>query len=78
MSDYKPRLKLVARDTWLRCRPAELYLGAATSRGQLDLYVFYDSHVYAKDVVDEWLAELREATIWYLGGDLEQRHTAKL
>lgn len=47
--------------------PAELYLGAATSRGRMNLYVRYDGNVFEEGVVTEWLDEVREAVLWYLG-----------
>ena len=53
--------------TRLHTRPEELYLGAATSRGQLNIYIFYDGNVYEEGVAREWLDEVREAILWYLG-----------
>lgn len=47
--------------------PAKLYLGASTARQQLQYFVFYDQHVYSEKIVTEWLSELKDATLWYLG-----------
>lgn len=51
----------------LHTRPSELYLGAASSRGQLNMYVFYDGNVFEEGVVKEWLDEVKGAVLWYLG-----------
>ena len=53
--------------TRLHARSEELYLGALTSRGQLNMYIFYDGNVYEEGVAREWLDEVREAVLWYLG-----------
>ncbi|KAE9404532.1 hypothetical protein BT96DRAFT_989351 [Gymnopus androsaceus JB14] len=66
-SSHPPTLHLIRSTTRLRCRPAELYLGAATARGQLRLNVFWDENVYKKQVVEEWLDEVRRAAEWFLG-----------
>ncbi|KAG1818062.1 uncharacterized protein BJ212DRAFT_1479888 [Suillus subaureus] len=47
--------------------PAELYLGASTVRQQLQYFASYDQHVFSDKVVVEWLSELKDATLWYLG-----------
>jgi len=52
----------------LRCRPTELYLGAATTRGQLHLHVFWDSNVYDDEMVAELLSEVKMATEFYFSG----------
>ncbi|KAF5380923.1 hypothetical protein D9615_004016 [Tricholomella constricta] len=64
-----PRLYLHTSGTKLHCRPAELYLGASTTRQQLHLNVFWDMNVYDEDTVKEWLHEVREATKVFLEGD---------
>ena len=48
----------------------ELYLGAETSRDQLHMHCFFDKNVFDREVVEEWLAEIRAATLHYLGGDV--------
>lgn len=63
------RLHLVSSQTRLHCRPAELYLGAATTRQQLHLNVYWDNNVYEEDTVNEWLMEVRNAVQFYLGLD---------
>ncbi|KIK65679.1 hypothetical protein GYMLUDRAFT_39184 [Collybiopsis luxurians FD-317 M1] len=65
-----PTLHLIKSTTRLRCRPAELYLGAASSRGQLRLTIFWDENVYERDVVQEWLDEVVGATEWFLCADV--------
>ncbi|KAJ4472090.1 hypothetical protein J3R30DRAFT_3523033 [Lentinula aciculospora] len=71
-SKSTPILHLVRSTTRLRCRPTELYLGATTVRGQLSLYVFWDENVYKREVVDEWLTEVRRATEWFLCTSAEE------
>ncbi|KAJ3892597.1 hypothetical protein GG344DRAFT_45122 [Lentinula edodes] len=66
-SESAPILHLIKATTRLRCRPTELYLGAATARGRLSLNVFWDENVYKREVVKEWLDEVREATKSFLG-----------
>ena len=34
----------------------------------MNLYVQYDANVFEEGVVEEWLNEVREAVVWYLGG----------
>ena len=51
----------------LRCRPAELYLGAYMSGQQIHLFVFWDGNVYETDVVKTWLSEVQNAAEYYLG-----------
>jgi hypothetical protein len=65
----KPVLHLRSSVTRLHCRPAELYLGAKTSRGILQIICFFDKNVYAPDLVQEWIKEAHGATNWYLGKD---------
>lgn len=62
-----PRLRIVNYDSALRCRPTELYLGAVTSHGQLELFAHYDANVFEEEVVQEWVEEVRAATVHYLG-----------
>lgn len=47
--------------------PAELYLGASTTHQQLQYFSCYDEHVFSDKIVVEWLSELKDATLWYLG-----------
>jgi hypothetical protein len=43
-----------------------LYLGASTARRQLGFYVYYDQNVFDKEMVEEWLGEVRGAAEFYL------------
>lgn len=60
------RLELMASASRLRCRPSELYLGAATVQQRLHIYVCWDSNVYEDDIVAEWLEEVKIAIEFYL------------
>jgi hypothetical protein len=65
-----PKVHLVTSQTKLHCRPTELYLGAATSRQQLHINVFWDDNVYDEATVKEWLVEIREAVKFYLASEV--------
>ncbi|KAG9311798.1 hypothetical protein JVU11DRAFT_8045 [Chiua virens] len=65
--DTAPKITLISANYHLHSRPAELYLGASTSAGQLRLYIYYDRNVFEPDVVREWLDEVKAAILWYLG-----------
>jgi hypothetical protein len=71
-----PVLHIYAHGTRLHCRPAELYLGASTTRQQLDFYVFWDQNVFDRETVEEWLGEVRGAAEFYLGQ--KKQHPAHL
>ena len=62
-----PNLRIVDMATHLRVRPAELYLGAVMQRNQLDFFNFADLNVYDENTVCEWLEEVRDAAVHYLG-----------
>ncbi|TFK42512.1 hypothetical protein BDQ12DRAFT_644218 [Crucibulum laeve] len=62
-------LRLVSSETFLRCRPTELYLGAATSQRKLRIHVFWDVNVFEGAIVKEWLEEVGKAIEFYLGQD---------
>lgn len=66
-ADTTPKIAIEHTETHLHTRPSELYLGAASSRGRLNMFVFYDGNVFEEGVVKEWLDEVREAVLWYLG-----------
>ncbi|KDR81680.1 hypothetical protein GALMADRAFT_239796 [Galerina marginata CBS 339.88] len=76
MEPSNPLVQLKTSVTRLRCRPMELYLGAATRRQQLHLSVFWDNNVFNEDLIMEWLDEVRQATDFYLGH--EENHQARL
>ncbi|KAF8910994.1 hypothetical protein CPB84DRAFT_1763081 [Gymnopilus junonius] len=62
-----PLVLLKSSTTKLRCRPTELYLGAATRNKQLHLWTSWDGNVYEEDLVKEWLEDVKQATKFYLG-----------
>jgi len=62
-----PILRIYASGSRLHCRPAELYLGASTVQQQLGLYVFWDQNAFDREMVEEWLGEVRGAAEFYLG-----------
>jgi len=66
-SDDEVKMVVEHSITRLRCRPAELYVGAVTLRKQLAFGLFYDGNVYQENLVQEWLDEIKGATSWYLG-----------
>ena len=69
--DTTPKIVVENVSVYLHARPAELYLGAATWHGRMNVYVHYDGNVFEEAVVREWLDEVREAVVWYLGRTLE-------
>ncbi|KAI9566950.1 hypothetical protein HD554DRAFT_2315314, partial [Boletus coccyginus] len=71
--DSTPKVVVESTGIHLRARPAECYLSADTSHGRLNMYVFYDSNVFEEGVATEWIDEVREAVIWYLGGTHRSR-----
>ncbi|KAJ7685261.1 hypothetical protein DFH06DRAFT_36539 [Mycena polygramma] len=62
-----PRLRVERHQTFLHCRTGELYLGAGSASDQLFLSVYFDTNVWAEEVVQEWLDETKQAMLWYLG-----------
>ena len=50
----------------LRCRPAELYLGAIMVQQRMVLFVYWDGNVYDETVVKTWMEEVQAATIHFL------------
>ncbi|KAH7907876.1 hypothetical protein BJ138DRAFT_1158948 [Hygrophoropsis aurantiaca] len=63
----EPRLRVEYWRTHLHARPAELYLGASTAHRRLQYMIFYDEKVFPRAIVQEWMGEVRDATLWYLG-----------
>ncbi|KAG1734472.1 hypothetical protein EDB19DRAFT_1727118 [Suillus lakei] len=63
----KPRLHVEYWRTHIHGYPAELYLGALTARQQLQFFASYDHHVFSDEIVMEWMREMKDATLWYLG-----------
>ncbi|KAG2357841.1 hypothetical protein BDR07DRAFT_1452931 [Suillus spraguei] len=62
-----PRLHIEYWHPHLHTSPAEMYLGASTVRQQLQYFAYYDHRVFSEKIVVEWLSELKDATLWYLG-----------
>jgi hypothetical protein len=62
----EPAIKLLFNRTYLRCRPTEIYLGCATTRGKMVMHVYYDGNAFEDAVVEEWLNEVRDAAAYYL------------
>ncbi|OJA15039.1 hypothetical protein AZE42_10230 [Rhizopogon vesiculosus] len=62
-----PRLHIEYWRTHLHARPTELYLAASSVNQQLEYFTFYDQRVFSKAIVREWVHELKDATLWYLG-----------
>ena len=69
-----PILHVYNSGTRLHCRPAELYLGASTFNQQLSFFVFWDQNVFDREVVSEWLEDVRSAAEFYLGNKRRQPH----
>ena len=67
MADTNAKIVVERGMAQLHTRPAELYLGALTSSGRLNLVIYYDGNVYEEGVVREWLDEVRGVVLWYLG-----------
>ncbi|KAF8552696.1 hypothetical protein OG21DRAFT_1511193 [Imleria badia] len=66
-ADTTQKITVVNWRTHLYTRPAELILAASTTRGELNMYAQFDGNVFEEGVVTEWLDEVREAVLWYLG-----------
>ncbi|KAH0825745.1 hypothetical protein J3R83DRAFT_9918, partial [Lanmaoa asiatica] len=62
-----PRLHVEYWQTHVRILPGDIYVGALTSRKQLQYFSLYDENVYSRDITRELLGEIKEATLWYLG-----------
>ncbi|KAF9053784.1 hypothetical protein BDZ89DRAFT_1098268 [Hymenopellis radicata] len=56
-----PTIRLLSSAAHLRCRPGEVYLGAASVGNIMYMNVFWDSNVVKEDIVKEWLAEVKAA-----------------
>ncbi|TFK77444.1 hypothetical protein BDN72DRAFT_44127 [Pluteus cervinus] len=69
-SENGTKIVLHRSGTRIHCRPMEFYLVAETFRGRLLMYIFFDKNVYDQKVVEEWLEEVRAATLHYLGEDI--------
>ncbi|KAG1742244.1 uncharacterized protein EDB91DRAFT_302935 [Suillus paluster] len=61
-----PRLHVEFVRSCLHAHPAELYL-TASWRQQLQYFAFYDQRVFSDETIQEWIREVKDATLWYLG-----------
>jgi hypothetical protein len=66
-ADTTPKVVVENSGIHIHARPAEFYLTADSSRGRMNMYAFYDGNVFEEGVIKEWLDEVREAVLWYLG-----------
>lgn len=64
-----PLLVITKSVTYLRCRPAELYLTAFGRNGALSIGCWWDGNTFAEEVVKEWVGEVASAAKYYLGKD---------
>ncbi|KIJ57808.1 hypothetical protein HYDPIDRAFT_34772 [Hydnomerulius pinastri MD-312] len=53
--------------TYLQCRPGELYIASSIFQEQLTMTMRFDATIYDGEMVREWLEEVKAACIWYLG-----------
>ena len=61
------RLRVVRTSEFLHLRPAEIYLGSFTWRGSLTFFYFADGNVYEEGAVKEWVEDVANAAVAYLG-----------
>ncbi|KAG1733340.1 uncharacterized protein EDB91DRAFT_1057481 [Suillus paluster] len=61
-----PRLHVEYVRAYLHSHPAELYL-AASWRRRLQYFFSYDQRVFDDETIREWIRELKDATLFYLG-----------
>ncbi|KAF8553902.1 hypothetical protein OG21DRAFT_1173840 [Imleria badia] len=66
-AEMTPKVMVENSGIHMHARPAEHYLTADSISGRLNMYVIYDRNVFEEVVVREWLDEVREAVLWYLG-----------
>ncbi|KAF9231622.1 hypothetical protein BU15DRAFT_55916 [Melanogaster broomeanus] len=67
ITEDEPR---IAVEYWMmhfHARPGQLYLGAGTINKQLRMQIFYDVNVFEEAIAQEWLDEVKDAVVWYLG-----------
>jgi len=61
-----PTVRFERQKGHLRCRPAELYLGALMRHKKLEFFVYYDGNVFDERIVRLWVDEAKAATLHYL------------
>lgn len=66
-AEMTPKIVVENSEIHIHGRPAGLDLTADSISGQLNMHVLYDSNVFEAGVVKEWMDELKEAVLWYLG-----------
>ncbi|RPD66133.1 hypothetical protein L226DRAFT_609032 [Lentinus tigrinus ALCF2SS1-7] len=59
-------LRIVNENTYLHSRPFEFFLGNATQRNQISMFLTFDANVYTREDIDEFMRECREAALYYL------------
>ncbi|KAG2152768.1 hypothetical protein DEU56DRAFT_907944 [Suillus clintonianus] len=62
-----PRLHIEHWRAHIHAHPGEFYLAATFAHQQLQYFTSYDQHVFSEETVQEWMRELKDATLWYLG-----------
>ncbi|KAF9234342.1 hypothetical protein BU15DRAFT_79093 [Melanogaster broomeanus] len=67
ITDDEPRISVEYWMVHLHARPGQIFLGAATTRKQLHMSVTYDVNVFEEAIAQEWLDEVKDAVVWYLG-----------
>ena len=70
-----PKIVVENSEVHLHARPAELYLTADSINGRLNMYISHDKNMFEEVVVREWLDEVREAVLWFLGQPHRSRQT---
>ncbi|TFK91027.1 hypothetical protein K466DRAFT_644107 [Polyporus arcularius HHB13444] len=66
-ADSDALLRIVNENTYLHSRPFEFFLGNATERNQISMFLTFDANVYNREDAGEFLRECREAALYYLG-----------
>ena len=71
------RFRLSSSTLDLRCRPGNLYLGSLSIRGRILLTTWVDSNTFDPELALEWMEEVRDAALFYLG-DAKREETRLL
>src|SRR6267154_5760664 len=70
-----PRLHVEYWRTHIHVHPAELYLSASYGQQQLQYFTCYDQRVFSEEIIQEWVREIKDATLWYLGQSRSHKTT---
>lgn len=62
-----PRLHIEYWRSHVHAHPGELYFGSSFANQQLQYFTSYDQRVFSEETVQEWMRELKDAAMWYLG-----------